>query len=146
MFVRDLMTKSPRCCTPDTKLDVVARMMFDSNCGEIPVVDGRNLVGVITDRDITLRAVAAGLDPALVPARDVMTKAVHTVGADAGIDEALQMMEVRRVRRLPVTDDTGKVIGILSQSDLAAKISSTQLAELVQVLSNPKHRPVLVTV
>jgi CBS domain-containing protein len=146
MFVRELMTASPTCCTPETKLDVVARMMFDNDCGEIPVVDGTKLVGVITDRDITLRAVAPGLKPHLIPARDVMTKAVHTVSADAGLEDALQMMEARRVRRLPVTDDGGRVVGILSQTDLATRITPSQLAELVQVLSNRKQRPVLVTI
>ena len=146
MFVRDLMTRSPACCAPETTIDAVAKMMFDNDCGEIPVCDGTKLIGVITDRDITLRAVATGMNPTRVPARDVMTKAVHTVQADADVDEALQLMEHRRVRRLPVTDHTGKVVGVLSQSDLAAKIPPTQLAELVQVLSDKKRRPVLVTV
>ena len=146
MLVRELMTKSPTCCTPETKLDVVARMMFDNDCGEIPVLDGTKLVGVITDRDITVRAVATGLKPDLIPTRDVMTKAVHTVNAGADLEDALQMMELRRVRRLPVTDDNGRVVGILSQTDLATRITPSQLAELVQVLSNRKQRPVLVTV
>lgn len=146
MFVRDLMTKSPAICTPGTKLDVAAKMMFDYDCGELPVCDGNSLVGVVTDRDIALRAVAAGMIPDRIAVQEVMTKGVHTVTADADVHEALQLMELRRVRRLPVTDRTGKVVGILSATDLASRIPPTQFVELVQLLANKKQRPVLVTV
>ncbi len=135
MLIKDVMTKAPACCTPDTKLDAVARMMLEHDCGEIPVYDGTKLVGVITDRDIACRAFTAGTNPLNLRAREVMTKRVYTVTAEEKVNDALELMEKKQVRRLPVVNGAGKVIGIVSQADLAAKLSATKAAELLRAVS-----------
>src|SRR6476620_10769407 len=99
MHVRDVMTKSPVCCAPETSLREVARLMAEFDCGEIPVVDGRakRPIGVITDRDITVRAVAVGKNPAELSARDCMTSPVVTVTPDMSIEECCRTMETHKV-------------------------------------------------
>ena len=118
----------PACCRPSDTLDQVAKLMRDHHCGEIPVCDGAKLLGVITDRDITCRAVAAGKAPAEVPASEIMTKHLFTIRQDAKVGEALAMMEQKLLRRLPVLSRDGILVGIISQADLIAKAPALQVA------------------
>src|SRR6266542_2068551 len=107
MRVKDIMTEKPQCCTPDTPLPEVARMMVDCDCGEIPVVDNLTTmrpVGVITDRDITCRTVAQGRNPLEFRARDCMTTPVVTVMPDVDLDDCCELMEQHQLRRVIVTD------------------------------------------
>ena len=135
MLIKDAMTVSPICCTPHDTLDSVARMMSEHDCGFIPVCDSSKLVGVITDRDITCRAVAAGKDPSTTPIRDVMTKTVYTIRRDEDVQAAIELMEAQQIRRLPVVDDDGKVVGILAPSDLAPTFASTNVADFLLAVS-----------
>lgn len=137
MSVRDIMTAKPVCCSPETKLEEVARLMLEHDCGEIPVCDAGKLIGVVTDRDITLRTLAKGRDPLGVPVRQVMTSKVFTVRVRDSIEKAVSMMERRQVRRLPVVDSRGKLVGIISQADIAETLSEQKSGELLFEISHP---------
>lgn len=121
MQVREIMTANPACCTTDSMLPQIAKMMEDNDCGLIPVVDsmsGMRPVGTITDRDIAIRAVAAGQDPANMKASHVMTSGVATVRPDMSLEECFDVMEDREIRRVLVVDDQGKCCGIVAQADV----------------------------
>jgi len=135
MLVRDVMTASPICCDPADTLERVAKLMAGHDCGVIPVCAGNELVGVITDRDITCRAVAAGKNPTLAYAGDVMTQPVVTVRPDDDVQVAIELMEARQVRRLPVVDDEQRVVGVVAPSDLAPIFASTNVADFLLAVS-----------
>ena len=135
MLIKDVMTASPTCCKPTDKLDSVAKLMLDHDCGEIPVCDGTRLAGVITDRDIVCRAVALGKTPATVPVSDVMTSDVYTIGQNAELEDALELMETKLVRRLPVVDLSGQIVGIVSEADLVAKAPILKVARTIRSVS-----------
>ncbi|HEY5611232.1 MAG TPA: CBS domain-containing protein [Thermoanaerobaculia bacterium] len=141
MRVKDVMTKSPVCCGPAETLDRVAKMMLDHDCGVIPICTNGALSGVITDRDITCRAVAAGKRPIDVAVSDVMTKAVFTVQEDDDVQMAIDVMEAKQVRRLPVLDKNKKVVGIVAPSDLAPTFASMNVADFLLRVSYWTRRP-----
>jgi CBS domain-containing protein len=138
MQIKEIMTNAPTCCAPDTTLDKVARLMLEHDCGEIPVCDGTKLVGVITDRDIACRAFAKRKNPLETPVSGIMTKKLFTVTEDENVDDAAELMEEHQVRRLPVTRD-GKIVGIVSQADLVAKLPTTKVTALLRAISRPSH-------
>ena len=140
MQVREIMTREPACCTPETKLQDVARLMMDQDCGQIPVVDSkksRKPVGVVTDRDITTRAVAAGKNPGDLAARDCMTTPVVTVTPETEVERCCQVLEQHQVRRVPVINDQGQLCGMVSQADIAKHASGRETAEVVRSISQP---------
>ena len=142
MLVREIMTENPEVCTPETSLQEVARMMRDCDCGAIPVVEQegtRRAIGMITDRDITIRIIAEGRNPIELTVREAMTSDAITVGADADIREAARLMETRQLRRLLVTEDGSGVMGILAQADIARSASEELVGELVEEISEPSH-------
>ena len=135
---RDIMTKDPSFCTPDTDLKSVAEMMCQHDCGEIPVVDSqdsRRPIGVVTDRDITCRTLAQGRDPFELKASDCMTSPAVTVREDAPVDECCQVLEDHQIRRVPVVDDSGRLCGIVAQADLALKAPPGRLHRVVRQVS-----------
>lgn len=140
MLIRNVMTPNPICCRPSDRLDFVAKLMVKHNCGEIPVCDGTKLVGVITDRDITCRAVAAGKSPSAVAASEVMSKNVVTVTDDQKLDVALGLMDQKLVRRLPVVDRYGAVVGIISHADLIAKTPTLKVARALKTISRKTRK------
>jgi len=135
MLIKDVMTTKPVCCDPADTLDTVAKLMLEHDCGEIPVCDGAKILGVITDRDITLRVVAAGRTPSAVTVRDVMTNNVVTIRDTDKVGRALELMEEKLVRRLPVVNDDDKLVGIVSEADLVAKMPAMKVARLVRSVS-----------
>lgn len=141
MRVREVMTSDPKCCTPQTKLDEVARIMAAQDCGAVPVVDderSRHLIGMITDRDITVRTLAQGRNPLEMAVRDCMTAHdLATVRAEDELDEAVRRMEERQVRRIPVVDEQGACRGIVAQADIAREAPDRVTAEIVQEVSQP---------
>ena len=140
MKVKEIMTKSPACCTPETSLREVAAMFVDNDCGAVPVVDSVNTrrpVGIVTDRDIACRAVAKGLNALELTARDCMSSPSVTIREDASLDEAIQLMEDNRVRRLPVVDERGRCIGMIAQADIALSAGRGKTAEVVREISRP---------
>ena len=135
-LAKDVMTANPQCCSADTPLNEVAKLMVECDCGEIPVVDAaKKLVGVVTDRDIVCRAVAKDLNTAAVKASEVMTKPVISVKEDCTLDDVLSTMEEHQIRRVPVLDAGGCVCGIISQADVARKVEEQETGELVRAVS-----------
>jgi CBS domain-containing protein len=141
---QNVMTPDPACCTPDTPLEDVARLMVRHDCGEIPVVDHpatRRPVGVVTDRDIVCRMVADGRNPIAYAAESCMSQPVVTVRKDASLDEILDTLEQHRIRRVLVVDDEGACVGIIAQADVAAEAPGKQVAELVREVSRHTGQP-----
>lgn len=135
-LARDIMTANPACCTVNTTLDEVAKLMVQNDCGEIPVVDASDQpIGVITDRDIVCRVVAQGKNPIGYTAETCMTQPVVTVADDAPESEVLSTMEKRQIRRVLVVDREGACVGIISQADLAWAEPEHEVAELVREVS-----------
>ena len=140
MNVRDVMTKDPTCCTPDTSLEAVARLMVDVDCGAIPVVGdlaSRFPIGIITDRDVVTRVVAAGKNPLALVARDCATMPAVTVTEDTSLDDCCDLLEINQLRRVIVVDREGRVSGIVAQADIAAHASKRKAGELVRQVSHP---------
>lgn len=138
MLVKEIMTTAPTCCSPETRLDIVARMMLNHDCGAIPVCDGDRLAGVITDRDIVVRAVAKGMTPVAVAASEVMSRPVYTVREDEDVDVALATMQKWQIRRLPVVDDNGALAGIITEADIAAHLPDLEVANVVRHVSRKR--------
>jgi CBS domain-containing protein len=141
MTVGDVMTVNPAVCTRETGLADVARRMVDCDCGEIPIVDSETAmhpIGVVTDRDIVCRIVAEGRNPADHRAGDYMTSPVVTVTPDTKLDACVNLMEERQIRRVPVVDERGRLVGIVAQSDIARKGSRTMTSDLVREVSQPQ--------
>jgi CBS domain-containing protein len=132
------MTENPACCTPNSSLTEVARLMVDNDCGEIPVVEdmiGRKLAGVITDRDIATRIVAKGKNSADAKASDCMTTPCVSVGPDTTLEDCCEMMETNKIRRVPVVNDKGGVVGIVSLADVVRNATASTTASVVKEVS-----------
>jgi CBS domain-containing protein len=140
MQVREIMTSDPACCTADTPLPEVGRMMIDNDCGEIPVVENRSSnipIGVVTDRDIVCRTVANGINPVELTAADCMSKPIVTVTPDTSVEECGRIMEANRIRRVPVVDERGTCVGIVSLADIALQADKRVAGEIVTEVSEP---------
>jgi CBS domain-containing protein len=133
---KEIMTKNPACCSPETSLQEIAKSMLEANCGEIPVLnEEKKPVGVITDRDITCRAVAQGKNPLELKAKDCMTKSIVMVREDTSLQECCAIMEEYQIRRVPVVDAQGRCCGIVAQADIALKASKEKAAEVLKQVS-----------
>ncbi len=140
MKVRDLMTKNPASVTPDADLAKVARLMADHNVGSIPVVENassKKVIGMVTDRDIAIRAVAQGKNPVQMQAQEVMSSQVVTVKQDDDIQNVTKVMEQHQVRRVPVVDETGMICGMVAQADIALKTNDKMTGNVVEDISKP---------
>ena len=140
MQVREIMTREPACCSPDTKVQEVAKMMLEHDCGVIPVVESsgsKRPLGVVTDRDIAARVVAEGRDPAKTTARECMTSPVFTVTPDTEVARCCDILEQHQIRRVPVVDERGNVCGMIAQADIATFASERDTAEVVRSISQP---------
>jgi CBS domain-containing protein len=138
--VKEIMTPNPFCCTADTSLEEVAKAMVEHDCGEIPIVASRNdrtLLGVVTDRDIVCRLVAAGRNPVDEPAESCMSTPVISVRESTPIEDCTRLMEDNQIRRVPVVNGGGMCCGIVSQADIAKNASRKLTAELVKDVSQP---------
>lgn len=119
MRIQDICTANPRTCAPDSNLASVAGMMWETDCGIIPVVDWNNkILGVVTDRDIAIAASTRNLSPALITAGDVISRKVHSCRLQDDVRIALRTMTKESVRRLLVVDDSGRLQGIISLNDI----------------------------
>ena len=139
MNISNLMTRDPVCCSPEQSVREVARMMMEHDCGEIPVIRNhgdRTLVGVITDRDIVCRAVAAGMSGDQTTVQSVMSSPAVTASPDMTLEECLALMSSHQIRRIPVVDEHG-VCGIVSQADVAVEAPGRATADLVREVSRP---------
>ena len=123
--IQDVMTRDVQSISPQETVQRAAQMMDELNVGAIPVLDGQKLVGMITDRDITVRSTAAGQSPGQTRVADVMSTDVRTCGPNQTVDEVLGQMGDVQIRRVPVVDEqSNQVIGIVSLGDMAAKHSA----------------------
>ena len=144
MKISEIMTKNPRTVTPDTSVSEAARLMKEEDVGIVPVIEQvggaetrARLVGVITDRDITVRHVAEnrGGD---APVRDVMSGGVRTASPDDTVEQVLELMGSEQVRRVPIVDERGSLVGVVSQADLARKAEDARKVEkAVEQISQP---------
>lgn len=144
MRALDVMTENPESVTPETSLADAARKMRDLDVGIIPVVESessRRLRGVVTDRDIAVRAVAEGLDPQTTSVQDVMTTELETCNKNDSLREVMRVMEQEQVRRVPITDREGRLVGIIAQADLATELThgrgEREVADTVESISEP---------
>jgi CBS domain-containing protein len=134
------MSRDVDFCTPECSVQAVACMMAGRNVDSIPVVDNTDHlvpIGIMTDRDIVLRVVAPGHDPRSVRVDQCMSLDVHTIPSTASVSDALALMQRHGLHRVPVIDDTGCLVGILSQADLARPGTPAQTAEAIRELSEP---------
>lgn len=145
MLAREIMTSDPVCCSLNDTVQQAAKLMVDHDCGCIPVVDdqdGRCVMGVITDRDIAVRAVSRGR-PADTRVREVMTNCLCCCGADTDVHEIEDIMSEAQVRRVLVLDDAGTCLGIVAQADLARAaerspdVTEQELGRVLERISEP---------
>jgi CBS domain-containing protein len=128
MRVSEVMTRGAECTSPDSTLQAVAERMKWLDVGSLPVCDNDRLVGMITDRDITVRSVSDGHDPQKDHVRDAMTLGVRYCFEDQDVTEAARLMRDKQIRRLPVLNRNKRLVGIVSLGDLALETSDEQLA------------------
>src|SRR5436189_295908 len=112
-----------------------AKMRRDEDVGIAPIVEGEQLVGVLTDRDIAIKVVAEGKDPTTVHVREIASTRLVTVDPSQDLDEAMRLMARHQVRRLPVVEEDGKLVGVLAQADVAREGGDRETGELVQEIS-----------
>ncbi len=133
--VRDIMTKGVDYADPSTTVLEVAKKLASENYGSMPICDGDSLQGIITDRDIVVKVLAEGKDPATTQVGDLVQGDVVTIGADDSVEEAARTMAEHQVRRLPVVDGS-KLVGMLSQADLALANDDRTTGDTVQAISS----------
>jgi CBS domain-containing protein len=117
--VRDVMTPNPECVSEKDSIRDVARIMKDQDTGVVPVVDGKKVIGLITDRDIVVRGIAEGRDVSNVKVNEIMTKSVRSVKEDTPLAEVLDLMSNAEIRRVPVVNGNNELVGIISLGDIA---------------------------
>jgi len=132
------MTKDPECVTPQNTLRDVARLMKDESVGVLPVVDdNRKLMGIITDRDLVVRAMAEDRQATQMRIEEIMTRDVEAITEDEEVHEVLDLMGRKQVRRLPVVDEQDRLIGVVSISDIAQKADyDEELQEALEKISS----------
>lgn len=140
MKIKDVMTRGVECTRPESNIQDVAKRMAELNVGIIPVCgDGEKLVGMVTDRDITIRAVAAGRDPRSTRATDVMTPEVHYCFEDSDVEDCVDLMKERQVRRIVVLDRNKRLVGIVSLGDLAVETNDKLSGDALEAISEPSQ-------
>lgn len=128
--IRDAMTKSPRTIEAGTPLQEAARLMRDEDIGSLPIVEGDRLVGMLTDRDIVIRAVADGmLDRS---AGEIASHELTTIDPQQSLDEAARLMGEHQVQRLPVCEEDGRLVGILSLQDVSRRLDEARTGGVVE--------------
>jgi CBS domain-containing protein len=141
MQVSEMMTREAECTRPDATLAEVAERMKELDVGSLPVCEGDRLVGMVTDRDITIRSVSTGHDPRTHRVRDIMTPEVFYCFADQSVSEAAELMREKQVRRLPVLDRSKRLVGIVSLGDLAIETRDDEMVgKALESISEPSVR------
>jgi CBS domain-containing protein len=139
--VHDVMTTRPRAVTPQTPLSEVAELMETDDVGAVPIVDGDRLVGIVTDRDIVVRAIAKGKDPRGMPAAEVSSRELVTVNPDDDLSDALELMARHQVRRLAVTAEDERLVGVVSQADVARHAKDKDAGQVLEGISREPQGP-----
>ena len=132
----EIMTRDVRTASPEMPLRDVSAMMREGDMGAVPIVDGGKLVGIVTDRDIVVRAVAEGKD-ASTPVSEAMTSEIFSVAPADFVFEAIRLMGDKQVRRIPVVTESGELAGIISMADIALEIEDQrEIAEALEEISS----------
>jgi CBS domain-containing protein len=134
--IADLMTRDPVAVRPRETVQRAAQLMDELNVGCLPVCEDWQVRGIVTDRDITVRATAAGLDPKSTEVASVMSEGVRCCSQRQSAAEVLRQMAAVQIRRLPVIDDAGRLVGIVSLGDLAAR-QPAGVEEALRLISTP---------
>jgi CBS domain-containing protein len=133
--IRDIMTANPSTIEPDQSVVEAAKIMKQEDAGVVPVTENGRLTGMVTDRDIAIRVVAEGKDPQSTAVREVVSKNLVTIDPQQELDEALRLMAQHQVRRLPVVEEDGRLVGIVAQADVALGGDDTKTGQVVQEIS-----------
>lgn len=133
--IKDVMSQNFKFMAPDSPIAQVAQQMRDIDCGFMPLAENDKIIGMITDRDITVRAIAEGKDPANTPARDVMTAKTYYCYDDQDVEEVCNNMGEIQVRRLPVVNREKRLVGIVSMGDLAQSASRPNIGQTEQQIT-----------
>src|SRR5436309_11916756 len=133
--IREIMTSNPSTVEPDKTVVDAARIMMREDAGVVPVTENGRLTGMVTDRDIAIRVVAEGKDPQSTPVREVASKDLVTIDPEQDLDEALRLMAQHQVRRLPVVEEDGRLVGIVAQADIAQFASEKATGDVVADIS-----------
>lgn len=134
--IRDVMTRNPECVSEKDSLRDVARIMKDQDTGVVPVVDGKKIIGLITDRDIVVRGLAEGKNLENARVTELMTKSVRSVREDASVNEALELMNSAEIRRVAVVDHNDELVGIVSLGDIASQTNQDgKIGKTVETIS-----------
>ena len=135
----EVMTKNPVCCRPDDLVAKVAKLMQSENIGSIPVIENeqtRKLVGIVTDRDLALKIVAEGRNARSTKVAAVMTRQVVTCRAGDDLQKAMDAMAEHQLRRIPIVEEDGKLVGIIAQADVATRVNQPEkTAAMVKEIS-----------
>ncbi len=138
MLLKEIMTRNPDTVTPDMLVQEAAEKMRELNVGALPVLDGQRLVGILTDRDITVRSTAESLDPVTARVRDTMSSYPIYAYEDQDVREGAALMEKHQIRRLPILNRAQELVGIVSLGDLAVDIGNLNLSgEVLEQVSEP---------
>jgi len=133
--IREIMTSKPRTIDADKSVTAAPKMLRDENIGLAPIVEGDRLVGTLTDRDIATRVVAEGRDPEATRVREVASTDLVTVDPQQDLDDALRLMAEHQVRRIPVVEEDGRLVGIVAQADIARQRDDVKTGEVVERIS-----------
>jgi len=133
--IRDVMTSNPRTIEPSTTVQEAAKLMRDEDVGPIPIVENGSVSGIVTDRDIVLNVVAEGVDPTSTPVSQIASRDLITIDPEQTLDEALRLMGQHQVRRLPVCEEDGRLVGIIAQADIALQSDDARTGEVVEEIS-----------
>jgi CBS domain-containing protein len=143
MKVQDIMTGEPRSLTPESTAREAAQLMKEMDAGVVPIVESassRKLVGVVTDRDLAIRLVAEGRD-ASCPISEVMSAgSLATCGPTDDVDRVMETMSREQVRRIPIVDERGSLVGIVAQADIVRKADDKKAERTVEDISEPGAR------
>jgi CBS domain-containing protein len=134
--VQYAMTADPITINRSSSVVEAARLMESANVGSVPVVEDGTPIGIVTDRDIAIRVVAQGRDPRDTQVGDIATDQPYYVHPEQNLDEALELMAYRKVRRLPVVDD-GQLVGMLAQADVVHEVKEKKAAQVIEEISQP---------
>jgi CBS domain-containing protein len=139
--VREVMADQPRCVTPETPVSEAARLMKSEDVGSLPILEGERVTGVVTDRDIVIRAVAEEKDPRGMPVRDIASRDLVTIDQDQDLSEALKLMASYQVRRIPVVDRDDRLVGVIAQADVAREMKDKESGQMLQDISQTPTGP-----
>jgi CBS domain-containing protein len=133
--IREVMTSNPSTIEADGFVVEVAKIMKAEDAGVVPVTENGRLIGMVTDRDIAIRVVAEGKDPQSTSIREVASTDLVTIDPEQDLDEALRLMAQHKVRRLPVVEEDGRLVGVIAQADVAREGDDTKTGQVVQEIS-----------